>query len=111
MPALVEKKYWDVTGRWNVDIGYQILERHFRHYSDDPRSSFILGWTHEEGLTDIATKFISSYKDLPFSAYQIQTKFRNEPRAKSGLLRGKEFMMKDLYSFHVSEADLMDYYG
>jgi len=53
---------------------------------------------------------VSSYKDLPFSAYQIQTKFRHEPRAKSGLLRGREFLMKDMYSFHVSEKDLFEYY-
>ncbi len=99
MPALVEKKYMDATGRWNTDIGFKIQDE-----------NFVLGWTHEEVLTAITSKFISSYKDLPFSAYQIQTKFRNEARAKSGLLRGREFMMKDLYSFHASEEDLWKYY-
>ncbi|MDO8663962.1 MAG: aminoacyl--tRNA ligase-related protein [Candidatus Liptonbacteria bacterium] len=105
MPALVEKKYLDATKRWDVNVGYEVRGK------NEKSSSFSLGWTHEEVLTAIAAKYISSYKDLPFAAYQIQTKFRNEPRAKSGLLRGREFMMKDLYSFHVSEKDLLEYYG
>jgi prolyl-tRNA synthetase len=117
MPALVEKKYLDVTGRWNVGIGFRV----YNNYDDNDnqkakvkshsqKSSFVLGWTHEEIIAEIATKYISSYKDLPFAAYQIQNKFRNEPRAKSGLLRGREFLMKDLYSFHSSQEDLMEYY-
>ena len=105
MPALVEKKYLDITGRWDVEIGFDVLGK------KDEKPSFGLGWSHEEILAAIAAKYINSYKDLPFYAYQIQTKFRNEPRAKSGLLRGREFMMKDLYSFHASEEDLFDYYG
>ncbi len=104
MPALVEKKYLDATNRWDVDIGFEARGK------KEDRANFVLGWTHEEVLTEIASKYISSYKDLPFAAYQIQTKFRNEPRAKSGLLRGREFMMKDLYSFHVSEEDMLRYY-
>lgn len=104
MPALVEKKYMEPTGRWNLDVGY------FAKSREDKEPNFVLGWTHEEVLTAIASKFVNSYKDLPFAAYQIQTKFRNEARAKSGLLRGKEFMMKDLYSFHSSESDLNEYY-
>lgn len=99
MPALVEKKYLDDTKRWDVNVGFKLEE-----------GNFVLGWTHEEVLTEIVTKYVSSYKDLPFYAYQIQTKFRNEPRAKSGLLRGREFMMKDLYSFHTTEDDLWKYY-
>ena len=105
MPALVEKKYLDATKRWDVGIGFEAKGK------EEKKAGFVLGWTHEEVLTDIASKFVSSYKDLPFAAYQIQTKFRNEPRAKSGLLRGREFMMKDLYSFHESEDDLWKYYG
>lgn len=105
MPALVEKKYLDATGRWEVEVGYKVWPR-----VKDEEASFVLGWTHEEVLTAIAAKYVSSYKDLPFAAYQIQTKFRNEPRAKSGLLRGREFLMKDLYSFHASEKDLEEYY-
>lgn len=115
MPALVEKKYLDTSGRWNVGIGYKVFDQEMSRQSilgtfrGEP--NFALGWTHEEVLSAIAAKYVSSYKDLPFAAYQIQTKFRNEPRAKSGLLRGREFMMKDLYSFHATEEDLMEYYN
>src|SRR3989344_111960 len=108
MPALVEKKYMEPTGRWDLDVGYYVNEK--RKAQNEKQEQFVLGWSHEEVLTTIATKFISSYKDLPFSAYQIQTKFRHEARAKSGLLRGREFMMKDLYSFHANEKDLGVYY-
>lgn len=105
MPALVEKKYLDKSGRWDVEIGFDVKGK------KEKEPGFVLGWTHEEVLTEIAAKYVSSYKDLPFYAYQIQTKFRNEPRAKSGLLRTREFIMKDLYSFHASEEDLLKYYG
>lgn len=105
MPALVEKKYMDPTGRWGLKVAYEVRGQ------EERKANFTLGWTHEEMLTAIAKRYIHSYKDLPFAAYQIQTKFRNEPRAKSGLLRGREFMMKDLYSFHASEEDLVRYYG
>jgi len=104
MPALVEKKYMEPTDRWNLDVGF------FAKGLNDKEPNFVLGWSHEEVLTAIAAKYINSYKDLPFAAYQIQTKFRNEARAKSGLLRGREFMMKDLYSFHADEKDLYQYY-
>ncbi|MEK7203773.1 MAG: aminoacyl--tRNA ligase-related protein [Patescibacteria group bacterium] len=104
MPALVEKKYWEATGRWDVEIGFEVKGK------KDKNASFVLGWSHEDVLASMATKFISSYKDLPKAVYQFQTKFRNEPRTKSGLLRGREFMMKDLYSFHKSEEDLFRYY-
>lgn len=108
MPALVEKKYMEPTGRWNLDVGFYVRDK--RQETSDKNDNFVLGWSHEEVLTAIASKYISSYKDLPFAAYQIQTKFRNEPRAKSGLLRGREFMMKDLYSFHADRKDLDMYY-
>ncbi|OGN08911.1 MAG: hypothetical protein A3J46_02525 [Candidatus Yanofskybacteria bacterium RIFCSPHIGHO2_02_FULL_41_11] len=104
MPALVEKKYMEPTGRWDLDVGY------FAKTKTEEEANFVLGWSHEEVLTFIASEYISSYEDLPFSAYQIQTKFRHEARAKSGLLRGREFMMKDLYSFHANEKDLGVYY-
>ena len=104
MPALVEKRYWEATGRWDVDIGFEARGK------KEKESNFVLGWSHEDILASMATKFINSYKDLPKAVYQFQTKFRNEPRAKSGLLRGREFLMKDLYSFHASEGDLMKYY-
>lgn len=102
MPSLVEKKYWDSTGRWKVDAMYKI--------SETKSGVFGLGWTHEEVVADIAKRFISSYKDLPKAVYQIQTKFRDEPRARSGLLRGREFLMKDLYSFHADAKDLDIFY-
>lgn len=104
MSVLVEKKYMEPTARWDLDVGL------FAKGKEDKESSFVLGWSHEEVLTAIVAEYINSYKDLPFAAYQIQTKFRNELRAKSGLLRGREFMMKDLYSFHADEKDLEAYY-
>ena len=73
-------------------------------------SEYILNPTHEEVVTPLAQKFTVSYKSFPFAVYQIQTKFRNEPRVKSGLLRGREFRMKDLYSFHTSVEDFKKYY-
>ncbi|NIP43089.1 MAG: hypothetical protein GWN13_19160, partial [Phycisphaerae bacterium] len=103
MPALQPKELWDETGRWEKlsDIMYQFESR---------GKQLGLGTTHEEPVVEIARHYISSYKDLPLALYQIQDKFRNEPRAKSGLLRGREFSMKDLYTFHESEDDLKDYY-
>ncbi len=104
MPALHDKHYLSTTGRWDVDVVYKVIS------GEDKEPHFNISWTHEEIATEIATRFVNSYKDLPFAFYQIQTKFRHEPRAKSGILRGREFMMKDLYSFHASEKDLMSYY-
>ncbi len=104
MPALHDKHYLQATGRWDVDVVFKVIS------GEDKEPHFNISWTHEEIIAEIATRFVNSYKDLPFAAYQIQTKFRHEPRAKSGLLRGREFMMKDLYSFHTSEEDLMKYY-
>ncbi len=105
MTALHDKHYLQATGRWGVDVIFKVTEE------EKKEPAFNLSWTHEEIIAEIAAKYISSYKDLPFSVYQIQTKFRNEPRVKSGLLRGREFIMKDLYSFHASEEDLFKYYN
>ncbi len=102
MQALVAKEYWEKSKRWHTDVAYE--------FKSPFGEEFALGWTHEEVISAIAAHFINSYKDLPLSVYQIQTKFRAEPRAKSGLLRGREFMMKDLYSFHTTKEDLDDYY-
>src|SRR3989338_2912541 len=115
MSTLVEKKYMEPTGRWNLDVSYKAipqidLDSYIQNTKYKIQDTFVLGWSHEEVLTAIASKYINSYKDLPFSAYQIQTKFRHEARAKSGLLRGREFMMKDLYSFHPDQKDLDEYY-
>ncbi len=105
MPALQPKEPWETSGRWS-DPGPEVMFQ-FRGRGD---KDFGLGWTHEEIVTPLAKQFIRSYKDLPFAVYQIQDKFRNEPRARSGLLRGREFSMKDLYSFHRDEQDLERYY-
>ena len=102
MPSLQNKMDWEVTGRWDINVMMKIKTSYDKEYG--------LGWTHEEVVTPLAKKYIRSYKDFPFYLYQIQTKFRNEPRAKSGILRGREFLMKDLYSFHNSEDDLDKYY-
>lgn len=105
LPALHPKENWEKTGRWSDpgrEVMFQLRGRGDRQYG--------LGWTHEEIITPLAARSISSYRDLPRALYQIQTKFRDEARAKSGLLRGREFMMKDLYSFHADEDDLERYY-
>lgn len=105
MAALHDKHYLEATGRWNVPVVFKVIS------GEEKTPSFNMSWTHEEILAEIAAQYVRSYKDLPFAAYQIQTKFRYEPRAKSGLLRGREFLMKDLYSFHTSEEDLFRYYA
>lgn len=103
MPALHPRENWDTTGRWDVvDVLFKLNGAGEKEYA--------LGATHEEVVTPLLQKSVTSYKDLPTSVYQIQTKFRNEARAKSGILRGREFRMKDLYSFHVDQADLDRYY-
>jgi len=104
MPALQPKELWQETGRW--DEGKEIMFQFKGRSGKDVG----LGWTHEEVITDIVRKRIKSYKDLPIALYQIQDKFRNEPRAKSGLLRGIEFSMKDLYSFHKDNDDFEEFY-
>ncbi|MFA5829711.1 MAG: proline--tRNA ligase [Candidatus Gracilibacteria bacterium] len=104
MPSLHPLELWETTGRNKTADA--ILYRTKGAGDKD----FVFGPSHEEAVTPLAAKFVKSYKDLPFSVYQIQTKFRNEPRAKSGLLRGREFGMKDMYSFHTSDADLDLYY-
>lgn len=98
------KELWEKTGRWGTlsDIMYQFKDKSGRDIG--------LGSTHEEAITEIAKRFIQSYKDLPVFVYQIQTKFRDEPRARSGLIRAREFLMKDLYSFHASKSDLDAFY-
>ncbi len=103
MPSLHPKANWEATGRWNaLDVLFKVSSKHGYEYA--------LGPTHEEMVTPLGQSVISSYKDLPLAVYQIQTKFRDEARAKSGLLRGREFRMKDLYSFHASDEDLANYY-
>ncbi len=102
MPVMHPKHLWEQTGRWK---GFDVLFR-----VKGQAGEFALGPTHEEIVVPMATHFIKSYSDLPKYVYQIQTKFRDEPRAKAGLLRGREFLMKDLYSFHADEKDFEKYY-
>lgn len=103
LPAFAPKEVWQATDRWeSLDILFKIAASDKKEYALNP--------THEEVVTPLAKKYISSYRELPFAVFQIQTKFRNEKRAKSGLLRGREFLMKDLYSFHQDQADLDSYY-
>lgn len=103
MPALHPKELWEKTGRWNsFDALFQLKSKN--------GSEHALGATHEEALYSLLTHFVASYHDLPVKLYQIQTKFRDEPRAKSGLLRGREFRMKDLYSFHATPEERDAYY-
>jgi prolyl-tRNA synthetase len=104
LPALQPKSYWEKTGRWD---SLDVLYRFTSYYTN---TELALGSTHEEIITPLAQNLIQSYQDLPLAAYQIQTKFRDEKRAKSGLLRGREFIMKDLYSFHSNNEDLDTYY-
>lgn len=103
MPSLQPKDNWEITGRWNtMDDLYKL--------KDISNREFALGPTHEEIIVPLLKKSIFSYKDLPKYIFQIQNKFRMEMRSKSGLLRGREFAMKDLYSFHIDENDRDKYY-
>lgn len=104
LPALQPKYIWEKTGRWK-SMG-QILFK----FKDRHRKEFVLGPTHEEVITQIVQKQVHSWRDLPVYLFQIQTKFRNELRFFGGLLRAREFVMKDLYSFHPDEKDFEKYY-
>jgi len=100
MPAVQPRELWEETGRWAV-FGPQMLKITDRHSRE-----FCFGPTHEEVITDIARSEIRSYKQLPLNFYQIQTKFRDEIRPRFGVMRAREFMMKDAYSFHTDFASL-----
>ena len=105
MTSLQPKDTWEGTGRWDdetVDVWFKT------HLKDNTELG--LAWSHEEAIIDMMKQYIKSYKDLPASVYQFQTKFRNELRAKSGIMRGREFVMKDLYSMHATAEDCDIYY-
>lgn len=104
MPSLQPKENWEKTGRWDT---VDSLFRFTSHYS---KIDFALGPTHEEVVSPLVKKFNLSHKDLPVYLFQFQNKFRDEKRAKSGILRAREFVMKDFYSFHKDEKDMEDYY-
>lgn len=105
MSSLQRKETWEGTGRWDdevVDVWFK------SKLKDETEVGF--GWSHEEAIMEMMQQFVSSYRDLPTSVYQFQTKLRNELRAKSGIMRGREFVMKDMYSLHASQADMDAYY-
>ena len=105
MSSLQRKETWEETGRWDdkvVDVWFK------SKLQDGTDVGF--GWSHEESIIEMMKQYIKSYKDLPASVYQFQTKMRNELRAKSGIMRGREFVMKDMYSLHASEEDCDRYY-
>lgn len=105
MSTLQRQELWQETGRWSdelVDVWFK------SHLQDGTEVGF--GWTHEEPIIELLRSYLKSYKDLPISVYQFQNKLRNELRAKSGIMRGREFIMKDMYSIHASKEDLDAYY-
>jgi prolyl-tRNA synthetase len=103
-PALIPREPFDATGRWE-----QYGDNIFR-LKDRKKADYLLGPTHEELFTLLVKDFYSSYKDLPLSLYQIQTKYRDEPRPRAGILRGREFVMKDSYSFDIDDASFLKSY-
>ncbi|WP_137820225.1 proline--tRNA ligase [Pseudomonas sp. 2FG] len=104
MPAIQPAELWQESGRWE-QYGPELLRLKDRHARD-----FCVGPTHEEVITDLMRNELSSYKQLPINLYQIQTKFRDEIRPRFGLMRGREFTMKDAYSFHIDQASLQETY-
>ncbi|OUM30253.1 proline--tRNA ligase [Pseudomonas sp. 1239] len=104
MPAIQPAELWQESGRWE-QYGPELLRLKDRHGRE-----FCVGPTHEEVITDLARNELSSYKQLPLNMYQIQTKFRDEIRPRFGLMRGREFIMKDAYSFHADQASLQQTY-
>lgn len=104
LPALQPAELWQESGRWN-DYGPELMRLKDRNSRD-----FVLGPTHEEVITDLVRDELKSYKRLPITLYQIQTKFRDEKRPRFGLLRGREFIMSDAYSFHANEESLDETY-
>jgi len=104
MPALQPRELWERSERWEK------MDPPLFKFKDRHDKWLALGSTHEEVVTDLAAQYVKSYKDLPLALYQIQNKFRNEMRSTGGLLRVREFVMKDLYSFHTTEEDLDKYY-
>ena len=105
MTSLQPKELWESTDRWDdqkVDVWFKSKLKNGADVG--------FGWSHEEPITDMMKQFIASYRDLPVYTYQFQTKLRNEMRAKSGIMRGREFVMKDLYSYSKDEAAHKEFY-
>ena len=104
LPLLLPKELWEETGRWNI-YGKELFR-----LKDRKDSEFCLGPTHEEVITDLVRREVRSYRQLPLMLYQFGTKFRDEIRPRFGVMRAREFYMKDAYSFHADEKDLETYY-
>ena len=104
MPVVQPAELWQESGRWE-QYGPELLR-----FEDRGNRNFILGPTHEEVITDLVRREVSSYRQLPLNLYQIQTKFRDEVRPRFGVMRGREFLMKDAYSFHTSKESLQETY-
>ena len=105
MTNLQRRETWEATGRWSdevVDVWFKT------RLQDDTELG--LAWSHEEAIMEMMQQYVKSYKDLPISVYQFQTKLRNELRSKSGVMRGREFVMKDMYSLHATQQDMDRYY-
>lgn len=103
-PVVMPKELWDLSGRYS-SIGSEMVR-----FNDRANHPMLLGMTHEEAAVHLAKNWVNSYNQLPFMIYQIQTKFRDEPRSRGGLIRVREFTMKDAYSFHENQEDLEKYY-
>lgn len=106
MPALQVKERYEASGRWSD----KVVDNWFKTKLANG-TELGLGFSHEENLVPIVKNYVNSYKDLPFAAYQIQTKFRNELRSKSGIMRGREFLMKDMYSFSLNQQQHDEFYA
>lgn len=106
MSTLQNKETWLETGRWSDEL----VDVWFKSKLQDG-TDIGFGWTHEEPIVELLRTYLKSYKDLPISVYQFQNKLRNELRAKSGIMRGREFIMKDMYSVHATKEDLDTYYN
>ncbi len=104
MPVVLPRELWQESGRWEA------VESELLRFKDRSSHDMLLAMTHEEAVVALARTEVTSYKDYPFMMYQFQTKFRDEARSRGGLVRVREFIMKDAYSFHTSQADLDNYY-
>ncbi len=103
-PVVMPASLWEESGRY-TSIGSEMVR-----FSDRGRQPLVLGMTHEEAAVQLVREYANSYTKYPFMIYQIQTKFRDEARPRGGLIRVREFTMKDAYSFHTSQEDLEEYY-
>ncbi|MDR2530985.1 MAG: proline--tRNA ligase, partial [Oscillospiraceae bacterium] len=104
-PVAMPASLWEESGRYSA-IGSELAR-----WSDRGKTPMVLGMTHEEACVHLVREYGNSYQRYPFMVYQIQTKFRDEPRARAGLIRAREFTMKDAYSFHTSQEELERYYA